>query len=380
MMGSIPVPGLVGRCERTRNSKSDVTFKIVLILAFAAHLTAAAMALRLNVRYRIYSAWFFVSAALCVEAILRLTTLCETWMAPPTFDENWVQWASAFVSLLSSILLLAGMSFIEPFFKEMAAAQERLQNERHRLETIVNATEEELRLAQRIQRRLLPSEVPRLAQMDVYAQSKPAEWTSGDYFDFLTLADGSTAMIVADVCGHGLGPALLMSSTRASFRGLASTTCDVSELLFNGNRAVADAVSPSEFVTAMIVQYRAECRTLKYAGAGHVGYLLSADDAWETLPAEAPPLGITKEFSVHTMQRTDVCAGDVLAIVTDGILEIENEAGQQFGDGRLRETIQKNRHHSAERIVAELLAASVQFAGGKPQHDDITALIVKFTP
>ena len=121
-------------------------FKLALILAFLAQLTAAGLALRLNVRYRIYSAWFFVSAALCVSAILRLITLCQNWIEPPTFDANWVEWASAFAALLSSVLVLAGMSFIEPFFKRMAAAQESLQNERRRLATIVDATEEELRL------------------------------------------------------------------------------------------------------------------------------------------------------------------------------------------------------------------------------------------
>lgn len=337
------------------------------------------MALRLNLRYRIYSAWFFVSAALCVAAILRLITLCETWTAPPRFDENWVQWASAFASLLSSVLLLSGMSFIEPFFKEMAAAQARLQKEHHRLATIVNATEEELRLAHKIQQRLLPSEVPSLPHMDVYGQSNPAEWTSGDYFDFLTLSDGSTAMIVADVSGHGLGPALLMSSTRASFRGLAPMTCDVGELLNSGNRAVGDSVSSSEFVTAMIVQYQPARQALKYAGAGHVAYLLTANHSWETLPAEAPPLGITRDFAVQTMERSHICPGDVLVIVTDGILEIENQAGEQFGEALLRKTIEEHRTESAQQMLAELLSASKKFASGIPQHDDITALVVKFT-
>ncbi len=354
-------------------------FKIALVLAFVAQLTAAGMALRLNFRYRIYSAWFFVSAALCVSAILRLTTLCENWTEPPTVNENWVGWASAFAALLSSILVLAGISFIEPFFEQMAAAQESLQQEHQRLTTIVHATEEELKLAQRIQRRLLPMEVPELPGVDMFGQSNPAEWTSGDYFDFLTLCDGSTALIVADVCGHGLGPALLMSSTRASFRGLAATTCDVGELLLAGNRAVGDSVSSSEFVTAMVVQYDRQNRLLNYAGAGHVAYLLSGENAWETLPAEAPPLGITRDFDLQVMQREGISAGDILVIVTDGILEIENESGEQFGERRLRECIQQLQDESAETIVVQLLKISTEFAGRRHQQDDITALVAKFT-
>lgn len=353
-------------------------FKIALLLAFAAQLTGAVMAFRLNVRYRIYSAWFFVSAALAVAAILRLTTLCETWTDPPKFDENWVQWASAFASLLSSILLVAGMSFIEPFFKEMAKYQDRLHKEQHRLESIVHETEEELRLAQTIQRRLLPKHVPSLENLDVFGYSNPAVWTSGDYFDFLTLADGTTAMLVADVCGHGLGPALLMSSTRASFRGIAASTTDIGELMTYGNRAVEDIVSNREFVTAFVVQYCPSRRLLRYAGAGHAAYLLTAGGSWETLYADAPPLGVSLDISIVTRQRSEIGSGDILVIVTDGILENENRAGQRFGEAGLRRSIEAQRDDSAEKIVSQLFQESLEFAGGRPQQDDITALVVKF--
>ncbi|MCA9126326.1 MAG: SpoIIE family protein phosphatase [Planctomycetales bacterium] len=355
-----------------------MAFKIALLLAFGFQLAAAILALRLNVRYRIYSAWFFVSASAVVAAILRLTTLCETWTTPPDIEGNWVQWASAFVSLVASVLLLAGMSVIEPFFKQMAQAQETLRNEHKQLESIVKETEEELRLAQRIQRRLLPSTVPNLPHMEVYGQSNPAVWTSGDYFDYLTLRDGSTAIVVADVSGHGLGPALLMSSTRASFRGIAPTTSDVGELLTNGNLAVADSVSDREFVTAMAVQFDYQQRTLTYAGAGHAGYLLRADGSSEMLPSDAPPLGILTDLTICASTRTEIMPGDILLLVTDGILETCNESGEMFGESSLTATVSAHRTASAEKIVHALLSAAQEFSGQQPQQDDITAVVVKF--
>lgn len=355
-----------------------MAFKIALLLAFGAQLIAAILALRLNFRYRIYSAWFFVSGAALVAAILRLTTLCETWMDPPTFESNWVQWASAFASLCASLMLLGGMSSIEPFFKQMAAAQESLRSENAALETYVKETEEELRLAQRIQRQLLPRSVPEIPNLDIYGQSDPAEWTSGDYFDYLNLRGGGLAVVVADVSGHGLGPALLMSSTRASFRGIAPTTDDVGQLLTAGNRAVADAVSASDFVTAMAVQYNPKTKILAFATAGHAGYLIRADGTCDRLSGESPPLGILPELEVETGFRDHVGEGDILVLVTDGILEASNSSESMFGEERLIESVKRNQDESAESIVRALLAASRDYAGSQPQHDDITAVVVKF--
>ncbi|GAB5402394.1 MAG: hypothetical protein Aurels2KO_06250 [Aureliella sp.] len=355
-----------------------MAFKIALLLAFGAQFAAAIMALRLNFRYRIYSAWFFVSGAALVAAILRLTTLCETWMDPPTFESNWVQWASAFAALCASLMLLGGMSSIEPFFKQMAAAQAALRSEHAMLESYVKETEEELRLAQRIQRQLLPRSVPDFPNLDIYGQSDPAEWTSGDYFDYLTLKGGSLAVVVADVSGHGLGPALLMSSTRASFRGIAPTTDDVGRLLTSGNQAVADAVSESEFVTAMAVQYDATTKSLHYATAGHAGYLVRSDGSCDRLSGDSPPLGILPELEVDTGIRQPVGEGDILVLVTDGILEASNSSESMFGEERLLESVRQNQTESAQSIVRALLAASRNYAGSQPQQDDITAVVVKF--
>lgn len=356
-----------------------MAFKIALILAFAAQLTAAIFALRLNFRYRIYSAWFFVSGAFAVAAILRLTTLCETWTEPPTFQDNWVQWASAFAALSASIMLLGGMSFIEPFFKQMAEHQATLQSEHDQLESIVKETEEELRLAQRIQRQLLPRSEPEMGYLDVCGRSDPAVWTSGDYYDYLSLKNGNTALIVADVSGHGLGPALLMSSTRASFRGIAPTTDDIGELMTSGNRAVADAVSDSEFVTAFAALYDEANHILSYSAAGHGAYLLRADGSTEVLTGDSPPLGIVPELEIGISPAKSISDGDILVLVTDGILETSNADGDQFGEERLLGVVQQYRRASANRIVDRLFSATRNFAKNQPQQDDITAVIVKFS-
>jgi sigma-B regulation protein RsbU (phosphoserine phosphatase) len=352
--------------------------KVALISAAIAQLIAAFLALRINLRYRIYSAWFFLSASACVGAILRLNTLSHTWQEPPTFATNGPLWLTALASLLASILLLAGMSLIEPFFEQIAQAEQALRSEHRQLTSIVKETEAELQLAQRIQQHLLPAEPPKLPGVDIFGKSLAAEWTSGDYFDYLTLRDGTVAVVIADVSGHGLGPALLMSSTRASFRGLAPSVADVGELLTYGNRAVVDSVSEREFVTSFATRYNASLRAIDFAGAGHNAYLMRCDGSSQMLAADGPPLGIVPDLKISTSQQSDIRTGDILILVTDGILESRNARGEMFGEKRLLESVEKSREHSAALIVAELIQAARSFSENQLQEDDITAVVMKF--
>src|SRR5690606_35198361 len=135
--------------------------------------------------------------------ILRLTTLSEYWTQTPTLFDDRNLWLSSIAALLASILLLGGMALIEPFFVRISEADKSLRLEHRQLTTFVRATEEELKLAQRIQRRLLPVGAIELPHVDIHGVSQPAEWTSGDYFDYLKLRSGLTAVVIADVCGHG---------------------------------------------------------------------------------------------------------------------------------------------------------------------------------
>ena len=355
-----------------------MAFKLALILAAIAQLVAAGLALRINFRYRIYSAWFLLSASASVGAILRLTTLAQVWNETPTLGSDRIVWMSAIASLLASILLLGGMSMIEPFFIRISEAERELRKEHRQLTTYVRETEEELKLAQRIQRRLLPSAPISLPQIDIHGQSQAAEWTSGDYFDYLPLRDQQMAVIIADVCGHGLGPALLMSSTRASLRSLSPTLADVGELLTYGNRAILDCVSPSEFVTAFAVHYAAAQRTLHYAGAGHVAYLLRSTGSSQVLEAQAPPLGIVPELVIGSHCIQDITSGDVLILVTDGILEARNAQQEMFGEKRVLATVASCRQQPAAKIAHQLFTSVSEFSGHQAQADDITVVIVKF--
>lgn len=352
-------------------------FRIVLIAALLAQIAAAVLALRLNFRYRVYSAWFLISAAAFTMAILRFSTLMDFWTEPPTIQGNLVLWASTLTSLLGSLFLFAGLALIEPFFQAIGRAQDTLQREHQRLQSVMEDTEEELRLARSIQHNLLPKEPPPAPGLEVAGDSQAAEWTSGDYYDYVPLQNGGTAFIIADVSGHGLGPAMLASAARASIRALARTFDDVGELLTQTNAAVSDAVSGRGFITAFVAVIHPETRELHYAAAGHNAYLLRAHGARQILSTDGPPLGVIPDVSLTRHRELPLESGDILILVTDGILETADSDGHLFGEDRLFENVAQHQCSSAEEILAGLFSAAHDFGGHKPQSDDNTAVVIK---
>src|SRR5205823_14364179 len=113
-----------------------------------------------------------------------------------------------------------------------------------------------------------------LAGFDIGGASYPAEATGGDYFDYIPLGDGTLVVAIGDVSGHGLGPALLMASTRAYLRALALVHTDITQMLALANRVLCQDTN-EQFVTLVLARLDPDSGTLIYASAGHPsGYLL----------------------------------------------------------------------------------------------------------
>jgi PAS domain S-box-containing protein len=129
--------------------------------------------------------------------------------------------------------------------------------------------EEQFRVAREIQERLFPKAAPQWPGIDLAGASFPAKATGGDYFDYLSVADGGWGIVVGDVSGHGVGPAMLMAETRAYLRILAQNRGDLGEILARANRALVEDVSDGRFVTLMLAKFESAGRALVYANAGH---------------------------------------------------------------------------------------------------------------
>src|SRR5581483_8712064 len=114
----------------------------------------------------------------------------------------------------------------------------------------------QMRVARAIQQKLFPPAAPHVPGFDIGGATYPADATGGDYFDYLTLPDGSVGLVLGDVSGHGFGPALFAAVTHACLRTLALTRHDIDleGILATGNRLLHEDTEGDPFVTLVFAR------------------------------------------------------------------------------------------------------------------------------
>jgi len=237
----------------------------------------------------------------------------------------------------------------------------------------------QLKIAQTIQQRFLPEAPPSLPGFDIAGALYPAELAAGDYFDYLPLADGSTAFAIGDVSGHGFGPALLMAATCAHLHSLVQVRDDIGEILEHLNRALATRTTPEHYVTFLLARLDCETRSLVYANAGHpAGYVLDVTGDVKTLLAStAHPLAIDSDAKFPIGGPASLEAGDTVVLLTDGFFEARPPGGDFFGRERVLEVVRANCSKPAKEIIESLHNAVQQHTGQEASSDDLTAVVIK---
>ncbi len=275
------------------------------------------------------------------------------------------------MDLMLNEVMLEDRRLFAGFIRDATERHARLDAEHALL-----SANEKLRLAHEIQQRFFPTMAPAFPGFDIAGASHPAEQAGGDYFDYLSMTGGQLALVIGDVSGHGLGPALLMSQTRACLRTLLLLTQDVSDLLTRLNVFLTADCGDERFVTLFLACVDPQERKMIYASGGHQSYLLRASGRVETLVATGIPLGIMTR-PIGSSPELSLYPGDLLLMVTDGIEETTSPDGCELGRGRVLEVVQANRHRPASEIVTALFSAASDFAAGGVQQDDITAVVAK---
>ncbi len=271
-----------------------------------------------------------------------------------------------------------GFSDMEMDGKRWFIAFIRDITERKRAERVLRATAEQFRVAREIQQRLFPKGPPALPGFDIAGASYPAEATGGDYFDYMPMLNEGVGIVVGDVTGHGIGPALLMAETRAYLRVVGMHRESVGEVLTRANRALAEDVGQELFVTVLLARLDAAQRTLTYVNAGHPpGYVLGLQGEIKTkLRRTNIPLGMRSD-TAYIEARVALEPGDTALFLTDGFEEAVDPDNTLFGVERVLEVVRTNRHRAAVEIVEALRAAVQEFARGATQQDDLTVVVVK---
>lgn len=184
---------------------------------------------------------------------------------------------------------------------------------------------------------------------------------------------------MADVTGHGIGPALLASVCRAYARSSFDTHDNVVKALQHINQFFCEDITDGRFATFVAAVCSGEMGRVELLSAGHGPLFVysSANDSFQGIAAQSIPLGLLPELNSSEPVILDLTLGDMVVLATDGFFEWENEDEEQFGVERLTEAIRSARHLPPEEIIAELYKAVRNFANGTKQMDDLTAVVIK---
>ena len=231
----------------------------------------------------------------------------------------------------------------------------------------------EIEAASATQRGLLPQSIPQFPGYEISAAWRPAGAVSGDYLDLLRLDANHLALSVADVIGKGVPAALLMSNVQAAVHALAGEMLPTGELCRRINRIVAANVGSGKFIT-FFYGVLDSARRFSYTNAGHCEPILVRQNG-ECVRVNhgGVVLGVFPDWE-YREEHVDLEPGDRLVLFTDGITEIANATGEEFGEERLMELLRANRALDAEAIEKRVMAAIAEFSGGNFQ-DDATLIV-----
>lgn len=239
--------------------------------------------------------------------------------------------------------------------------------------------ERDLSLARDIQRKLVPKADPQVAGYQISGWNKPAAETGGDFYDYVPVQDHCLGILLTDVMGHGIGPALIVSECRALVRALALNSCDPVQILRQVNRMLCEDLDCGQFVTTFfgILDPKEHCLSYLSTGQGPLLHFVKKTGKCQVIPATTFPLGISPDFEQKASERISLQNGDLLVLVTDGFFEWPNPEGELFGFDRLISLIRKYCKLTPGEIIHQFYQGVVKYASGVSQPDDLTAVILK---
>ena len=242
--------------------------------------------------------------------------------------------------------------------------------------------ERDLDLARQIQRGLLPKVQPNTPGFEIAGWNQAADQTGGDYFDWLELSDGRTIITLADVTGHGIGPALIVSVCRAYMRASAgSEGVELEEALSRVNDLLHADIPEGRFVTAVVGILDPDRSRISMVSAGQAPllYYEAVSGTVHNWDADDLPLGIMSGVKFDKPRDVDFASGDVLVLTTDGFFEWANPRGEQYGTTRMVNFLKANHALSPQAFIDELYKAVLVHAEGTEQADDLTAVVIRKT-
>ena len=233
------------------------------------------------------------------------------------------------------------------------------------------AVRKELELASEMQNMLFPTKLPSNDKLEIDARYMPHQQVGGDYYDFIVLNENEVAFCVADVSGKGVAAALLMSNFQANLRILFNHTTSLSDLIKELNTKVMNSAKGEKFITLFIAKLNLVTKTLTYINAGHNPPLLMSEKSVSLLKIGTTGLGMLDELTKVKEGIVNLTGKTTIVCYTDGVTELENEAGQDFGIDSLKKVMIENNHLPVSDLNNRIIYSINKHKGSRNYIDDI---------
>jgi phosphoserine phosphatase len=267
------------------------------------------------------------------------------------------------------------------FLKELSHfASLSIRNAQYHSDSLVKARlEREIAVARDIQLGTLPREMPALPGYDLAGLSRPADETGGDSFDLVPWGDSGLMLLLADATGHGIGPALSVTQVRAMLRLSSRLRSGLDDVLRHINDQLCDDLQSNRFVTAFIGLLHSNEHVVRYHAPGQAPlmHFHAATGEFEWYGASSPPLGLFPTTKIKEPNDLRLAPGDILGLITDGVFEAENVAGNMFGKERVAAIVRECCAEPCIETTRRLMDGVDRHCGTVPQADDITIVLVR---
>ncbi len=237
--------------------------------------------------------------------------------------------------------------------------------------------EQDLTTAREVQQALLPA-IPAVPGLQIAVGSEPALQLGGDFYDFLPRGEGDFAFAVGDVAGKATPAALYGSLAIGLLRAhMLQECCDPANVLSVVNEQLRLSNLDNRFVAMILAIFDPGTGTLRVSNAGLPLPLLVREGKVTEIDSSGRPLGLLPD-SKYSSTTVRLHSGDVLVLLSDGLIEATRTDDEEFGLGRIKEILSESSTHSAQEMVDKLMLTNQRFvAGNLDQVDDRTLLVIK---
>ncbi|MBD3320331.1 MAG: SpoIIE family protein phosphatase [Chitinivibrionales bacterium] len=291
------------------------------------------------------------------------------------------------IAILSTIITQAGiiienfriLNALEIVNTELSQTNDELKKVNHDLQVAQSKINNDLEHARTIQQGLLPQNLQDTEAFSIGARYIPAHAVGGDYYDVFEISSGVYGIIVADVSGHGVASALIMSMAKVLLKTFAGDELSPQKTLERINQTFLTEIKTDNFVTIFYAILDTRASKLYYTSAGHCPILVINKETKSSLriPADGLFLGVFPDMMLNESSYEYQQGRDRLILYTDGLTEAQNDSEEMFEIGRLEDIALNTAVCRPRDTVEKILAFQNEFCGaGHIPEDDITLLVI----